>query len=76
MMLYCSVASLVMFKKKKDRFFSADLFDSNLFLQNGLFPLDLSEAFDECFPLLAFCVKAFDLKSQFLQLSLTYLQSL
>lgn len=49
---------------------------TNLFLQNCFFPLDLGEALDECFPLLAFCLKTVDLKSQLLQLSLTYLQSL
>ena len=49
---------------------------TNLFLQNGFFPLDLVEALDECFPLLAFSLKAVDLESQLLQLSLANLQSL
>lgn len=76
MTLHCSGVSSVMLKKEDSVQRTADLLDANLFLQNCFFPLDLREAFDECFPLLAFCVKAFDLKSQLLQLSLTYLQSL
>lgn len=43
----------------------------NLLLQNSLFPFDLSEALDEGFPLLTFCLKAADLKPQLLQLPLT-----
>lgn len=49
---------------------------TNLFLQSGFLSLYLGEALDECLPLLTFCLETFDLQPQFLQLSLTYLQSL
>lgn len=55
---------------------SRDVTLTNLFLQNSFFPFDLGEAFDECFPLLAICLKAVDLHFQLLQLPLSYLQSL
>lgn len=49
---------------------------TNLFLQNCFLPFDLGEALDECFSLLAFCLKTVDLKSQLPQLFFTYLQCL
>lgn len=48
----------------------------NLFLQSCFFPFDLREALDERFPLLTLHLKAFDLMSELLQLTLTDPQGL
>lgn len=48
----------------------------NLFFQSRLLPFDLRQTLDERFPLLALHLKAFDLKSELLQLTLADPESL